>query len=224
MASVPQNVLDFLRGLAENNDREWYQAHKDDYQAAKSAFQGWLQGLMLRVTEAGLAPLHGLVPSEAMYRIFRDVRFHKDKPPYNPWFSATLGPKGRKTEGAAFYIRIQAGKSYAGAGFTSYWSADKMAALRQEIDYEPERLVAWLESSTFGDYFQTLKGESLKRPPKGYDTTHPYIALLKRKEFWVDHPLPDHRVLNDSLYDYLMEVYCAAQPLVEYLNRVYGEE
>ena len=215
--------MDFLRGLAANNNREWYHAHREAYAAAKGDFERWIGELMLVMEQAGLVDFGGLDPKQAMYRIFRDVRFHKDKPPYNPWFSAMLGPQGRNTVGAAYYVRIQPGSSVLGAGFSSQWNGDMMAALRQEIDYNPAPLAAWLDSEDFATWFGELQGDSLKRPPKGYAADHPHVDWLKRKEWWVSHPIPAEQEGTPALADTLLAGFTAAKPMVNYLNEAISQ-
>lgn len=219
MQSFPSVSYDFLIALAQNNHRDWFNDHRTDYQQAKQAFEEWLGNFMEFLTKQGLVDLSQIGPKDATYRIFRDVRFHKNKPPYNPWFSAMLGPAGRKSRGAAYYLRVEPGKSRLGAGFSSEWDTSMLAALRQEIDYEPGLLVNWLASSAFEDVFGQLQGVSLKRPPKGYPTDHPHIALLKRKEFWVSHGFSHDDLCSTSLFESMLGVFETARPLVDFLNR-----
>ncbi|HAA11788.1 MAG TPA: hypothetical protein DCE41_08865 [Cytophagales bacterium] len=218
MQAITPNTLSFLKDLEANNQRDWYHEHKTEYQQARQDFMAWLRTLISGITEANLLDLSGLEPKDAMYRIFRDLRFHKDKPPYNPWFSAMLGPQGRNTQVAAFYIRLQPGRSYVGAGCSSYWKGDMLAALRQEIDYHPEPLLQWMAGAPFQKYFGEIKGEALKRPPKGYAADHPQVRWLKQKDWWVEHTLPDELLHDEALIPYLLEVYAAAQPLLAYLT------
>ncbi|MEL6535403.1 MAG: DUF2461 domain-containing protein [Bacteroidota bacterium] len=218
MHIITPQVLSFLQALEANNQRDWYHEHKAEYQRARQDFMAWLQTLIAAINEAQLLDLGGLEPKDAMYRIFRDLRFHKDKLPYNPWFSAMLGPQGRNTPSAAFYVRLQPGRSYVGAGFSMYWKGEMLAALRQEIDYNPDPLLRWMQGEDFRKYFGEIKGEALKRPPKGYDAAHPQIRWLKQKAWWVEHPLPQDLLHSQDLLPYLLKVYAAAKPLVTYLT------
>src|SRR5690606_17164257 len=126
--------------------------------------------------------LAGRSPKDAIFRIFRDVRFSKDKTPYKKHFSAYFSRGGRKWPGAGYYLHLQPGESFIAAGI---WEADGplLKKIRQEIDYNFDELQSIVGTTAFRKQFGELKGDALIKVPAGYPADHPAAAYLKHKGF-----------------------------------------
>ena len=116
----------------------------------------------------------GTEPKDCLFRIYRDIRFAKDKTPYKPWFGASMNPGGRKRMGAGYYVHVAPGNSYFSGGV---WHPDKvtLAAIRDYITCWPEQFKRIIENQGFADTFGGLGGDRLKVAPKGYSKDHPQI-------------------------------------------------
>ncbi len=222
MKAISPNTIHFLKNLSENNNREWYHAHKDEYQQARHDFEAFIEQVLQEVTP--FYSLGMLRAKDCIYRQQRDIRFSHDKTPYTTHMSALIGPGGKKTTQVPFYLRIKPdGLSMLGAGA---WegAARQLHLIRQEIDYNPTPLKALISQPDFQQYFGTIQGVSLKRPPKGYAADHPDIDLIKMKEWYISHTLTETMYQANDFLDYVITVFRSAKPFVNYMNRALEEE
>ena len=177
-------LFDFLRDLRENNDREWFQANKGRYLAE-------VRDPMLDFIGAFAAPLAEISPhfvadprpnGGSLFRIYRDTRFSRDKTPYKTNAGAHFRhAAGKDAHAPGFYLHLEPGMCFAGCGV---WRPDgpTVTKIREAIDVERD---AWTRVTTARDFTETfeLEGDSLKRPPRGYEADHPLVEDLKRKDF-----------------------------------------
>jgi len=215
---IQPTTVRFLSQLAKNNNKAWFDEHRDDYAAAKEDFEVLVTTLLDRLSVLEPA-LRDQKAKDCVFRIFRDVRFSKDKTPYKAHFGAFFAKGGRKYEGAGYYIHIESGgKSFAGGGL---WMPEPslLKKVRQEIDYNFEELQGIIKGKTFKKYFPRLNGEQLKTLPQGYTSDNPAIELLKMKSFTVGYELKDEDVTGKSFAKKCEEVFTAMSPLVDFLNR-----
>lgn len=217
MPAISAITVRFLKALSQNNNREWMHANKDFYQQARHEFALFIEQLIQAVD--AFYPLGLLQPKDCLYRQQRDVRFSKDKTPFTTHMSALIAPGGKKTTRVPFYLRIKPdGASILGAGVWGC-SGQQLYNIRQEIDYNPQPLKEAIQAPAFRKYFGEIQGETLKRPPKGYEADHPDIDLIKRKEFWIEHPVTEQEYLSDAFLAYTVEVFKVAKPLANYINQ-----
>ncbi len=190
-------IFKFLKSLSKNNDRNWFEKNKSVYLEAKSSFEDFLETLhqeLVKVDE-GLATLN---PRKLGFRIYRDVRFSKDKRPYELNMGAGFSPNGKMEQEPGFYIHIEPGNKSFIAGGLYMPNPENLAKIRQEIDYNAEALLKILNAKEFKKYFNGLSDwDKVKTAPKGYPKDHPHIDLLKNKSFTVSHPFTDAEV-NDK--------------------------
>ena len=212
-----KGALTFLKSLSENNNREWFDENKPWFREEYQYFTD-LVGLILEKA-SNLDPDLGLLePKKCVFRIYRDVRFSKDKSPYKTNFGAWINKGGKQSPSAGFYFQISPGGSFVGGG-VYHPEASVLAKVRQEIDYNSKELHTILDSDAYKKYFAGLwNGDTLKRAPKGYEPDHPDIALIKLKSFVGMHQIPDSIIKKNGLEDYVSELFGAAAPLVNYLN------
>lgn len=209
----------FLAELAQNNNRDWFDHNRGRYQAAKenvvaliAAMQGYLKDTL---PEIALQPA-----KDTFFRIFRDVRFSKDKTPYKKHFGAYLSKGGRKWEGAGFYLHIEPGNNFLSAGI---WQplAPLLKAIRQELDYNWEEWQSLTGSATFKKHFKKWEGELQKTIPKGYDAGNPALDFIKRKSIIATMGVSDEMLLQKDVAKKLAVAIQAAAPVAGFLNRAF---
>ncbi|WBA40269.1 DUF2461 domain-containing protein [Hymenobacter canadensis] len=207
----------FLTELARHNDRDWFQSHKPTYEQLRREFEaavtGWLRELT--VSDPRLA---GLEPKKTLFRIYRDVRFSKNKDPFKTHFSAYFSEGGKAGTGPGYYVQLGPQGQTMLAGGIYVPEKDQLTRIRQEIDYNGPVLHQLLEAPEFRRYFPGLGGEKLKKAPAGYPADHSDVELLKHKSFVVSHHIPDATVHQLDLDTYVPAVFRAMQPFCEFLR------
>ena len=210
----------FQRALARNNNREWFAAHKSD-------FESQLRDPYLRLITDLAEPLRQISPhyvadprpvGGSLFRIYRDTRFSGDKTPYKTWAGARFShERSRELMGEApvFYLHVEPGNHFIGGGL---WHPGK-DGLRRVRDYLVNNPASWkaaTRSAAFRKQFE-LGGESLSRPPRGYDAEHELIADIRRKDFVCMASLDDETMLSAQLPKTLIKHFKAAAPMVDWL-------
>lgn len=159
-----------------------------------------------------------LAPANCIFRINRDIRFTKDKSPYKSNMGAYFA-KGGKTGGyAGYYLHLQPNNQSFIAGGIYDPSPEVLKKIRQEIDYNGEKLELIVGDKRFKELFGKLQGESLQRPPKGYEANHPHIDWLKLKSFIAIHPVMDTMVAKPDFIEHTLTLFEALAPLNQFLN------
>ena len=156
-------------------------------------------------------------PRKAAFRIYRDVRFSKDKRPYKTNMGAGFSAHGKMEQEPGYYLHIEPGKSFIAGGLYMP-SPENLAKIRQEIDYNAERFLKILNNKKFKSYFKGLEEwDKLKTMPKGYAKDHPHIELLKNKSFVVSHKFSDSEVTNKNFRKKVAEACKLMKPMNDYL-------
>jgi uncharacterized protein (TIGR02453 family) len=215
---LSNTLFDFLNKLAVNNNREWFQANKKQFDQLHQEVADFLNQLIPEISKFD-SSIVGLDAKKSIFRIYRDTRFSKDKTPYKTHFGAHLLAGGRKSEhaSAGYYLRLEPGKSILAGGAylpPSAW----INAIRDEIAHNGNALRDILNHPSFKTYFGTLQGETLKTTPKGFPKDHPEIALLRQKSFLAVHNLEDRVVSSKDFLHHCSNVFKALHPLDEFLN------
>ncbi len=210
-------VLEFLAELKENNDRDWFKANKQYYEEARSEFISIVESLIpaLAVTN----PLIGnLEVKDTVFRIYRDVRFSKDKSPYKTSFGAYMAPGGRKSMLPGHYFHIEPGNSFV-AGGSHNPQSDRLKKIRSEIYYNNSEFNSIINANDFKKLFGQLKGEKLKRPPIGFPKDFEDIELLKFKEYILLHEFNDVTVERSDFLNVAVNIFEKMNPFIGFLNR-----
>ncbi|MBS1486501.1 MAG: DUF2461 domain-containing protein [Bacteroidetes bacterium] len=211
-------ILQFLKDIARNNNREWFEKNKSKYLEAKTNFDDFLETLhkeLLKFDES----LSGLNPRKIAFRIYRDVRFSKDKRPYKVNMGAGFSSKGKMEQEPGYYIHLEPGNKNFVAGGMYVPNPENLAKIRQEIDYNPNALLKILADKQFKKYFDGLADwDRLKTAPKGYPKDHPHIELLKNKSFVVSHPFTDAEVKDAKFTTKVAAVCKSIKKLNDYLS------
>jgi len=215
---LQQHTVHFIETISKNNNKQWFDEHRDDYARAKEDFENLVTYLLNELST--IEPeMRELKAKDCIFRIFRDVRFSKDKTPYKAHFGAYLSKGGRKFPGSGYYIHIEpGGKSFVGGGL---WMPEPalLKKVRQEIDYNFDEFQKILKEKSFRKYFPKVEGEELKTLPKGYTADNPAIDYLKLKSFTVGNAVEDKELLKGGFEKKCVERFIALRPLVDFLNR-----
>ncbi len=218
--------LDFLAQLAVNNNRDWFQSHKDWYTEAYSQFLAFSQEYVARLAEVD-DTLLGLQAKDCIWRIYRDVRFSADKRPYKEWFGVFPAAKGgKKSLHGGYYVHIQPGHCMFAAGI---WSPtpELLKTLRKEIWANYDEIEDIMAQPDFQRYFTDFDTDDmLKKVPQGFDPDFVHADWLKRKSFTFSTPLTDTQVCAPDFMDHIIRIATAAKPLNDFLNYTfeqYGE-
>lgn len=219
MIMIKPETFDFINDLINHNDREWFQENKDRYLDAKENVDAFAEAVLngFRKIDTSIPP--ELTAKKCVMRIYRDVRFSKDKSPYKNNFGIGISSKGKGNDGPGYYIHIQPGQSFIAGG---YWmpQAEHLKAIRQEIDYNTEDFLNIIEDKSFKNYFGDLdQNEKLKTSPKGYDLDHPYIEILKLKSFTVTHSFSDKELSSKDAVQKVVDGLSIMYPFCVFLNQ-----
>jgi uncharacterized protein (TIGR02453 family) len=210
-------ILKFLKDIKRNNNREWFEKNKSRYLEAKNNFDDFLEALHKELVKFDES-LEGLNPRKQGFRIYRDVRFSKDKQPYKINMGAGFSAHGKMDQEPGYYVHLEPGNSFVAGGFYMPDSTN-LAKIRQEVDYHTEGLMKILNDRKFKKHFDGLdEFDRLKTAPKGYPKDHPHIDLLKNKSFVVSHYFSDTEVKDKKFVKQLAEVCKALKPLNDFLT------
>ena len=194
---ISKNVFQFLTELKANNDRNWFNANKSWYQEVRSEFEKFITELIEQIAVFD-PPILRLEAKKCTFRIYKDVRFSKDKKPYKINFGAHLiDTHERPHNRAGYYVHIEPGSCFL-AGGAYMPPASWLNAIRESIDANGEQLVKILEYPEFKKYFNGIEGEQLKTKPRDYPIDHPHIDLLRFKNYTVLHSVPDKKVMSEN--------------------------
>jgi uncharacterized protein (TIGR02453 family) len=216
---ISKNTRQFLTNLAANNDRDWFNSNKDLYISCKDEFVGFATELLKALRKVD-ETIPDLDPAKCVYRIYRDVRFSKNKKPYKNHFAVYFSPEGRKTQKAGYYLHIEPGNTFAGGG--SYLPDQPILnKIRQEIDYNGEEFLKIVTGSAFKKTYKELdQTEKAQTMPRGYDKTNPMADYIKLKSFFADHVYNDKEVFeNKNFVKTVVKDFEKIKPLIHFLNR-----
>lgn len=208
----------YLKKLKKNNNKEWFDKNRPEYEAAREEFRKVIEEV-ITLTAKFDKQVAGLDPKKSLFRINRDIRFSKDKTPYKTNFAADMSPGGKNSMKPGYYLSVQPGNYFIAGG--SYMPMpDKLAAIRQEIDYNFKDFKKILAQKEFKKYFGGISDEGkLVNPPKGYDHDNPAVDILKNKHFIVFHKVPDKIALSPKFPKYVASVNKAMYPFLQFLRK-----
>lgn len=213
---IQKSTLQFLAELAEHNTREWFAEHKSRYDTARTNYISFLDELLQEMQHFEPAA-RGQKGKDLVFRIYRDVRFSKDKRPYKDHFGAYVAEGGRKSTLPGYYLHLAGNNNSFVAGGLWMPPADQLKAVRQEIDYNLDAFKGIVESSDFKKNFGNLQGEQLKTTPKGYDKENPAIDYLRHKSWNAVMSIPDEVVLQDNFMQVVLDAFQDLKPFNDFL-------
>lgn len=211
-------LADFLAELAENNRREWFEAHRPEYQALRDDFCVFIGQVIERTADFD-ERVRWKDPRDCLFRIYRDVRFSANKSPYKTTFSAYVSEQNRRGAPPGYYLEGDEKGTLLAAGGVWMPPAEPLARLRTSIAEHPERLQKVLRSRGFKKTFGDLQGgDRLKRPPRGFSEDTPLIEYIKLKSFIVWRETDARSLSHDTALAWVVDSFRAALPLVDWVR------
>jgi uncharacterized protein (TIGR02453 family) len=210
----------YLAGLETHNDKAWFEANRAEYQALRDDFTAFVGELITCVAEWNDS-VRWVDPKDCLFRIYRDVRFSRDKSPYKTTFAAAIGERGRRDDGPAYYLQVDAKGTLFVAGGLYMPSPDQLGRIRDHVVESPEAVDALLAAPGFATTFGEIHGERLKRPPRGYPDGVPHMELIKQKGFYVLRERDVSSGAADALA-WTADSFRAMEPLFAWLREALG--
>lgn len=209
---LQKSTLKFLSKLKQNNERNWFTANKKtfdkEYKTAKKFFTSVGENL-------------GTIDSIEhiqIFRIYRDLRFSKDKAPYKNYFSVGF-TRTKPILRGGYYLHIEPEGSFVGGGFWEPNPVD-LNRIRKEFEMDVTEIRSIVSDKIFKNFFGELKGEELKTAPKGFDKTHINIDLIRKKQYLVIRNFSDNEVLAPNFQDEVLATFKAMRPFFDYMSEV----
>lgn len=220
MPSTPDlgMILRFLSDLRQNNNKAWFDEHRPDYEKARQAFYQFIDDLIdeFRISDQ----LHDLQAKDCVARIYRDLRFSKDKSPYKTNLGAIIAPGGWNPRTLGYYVSIEPHDQSLVAGGLHEPNPEQLYHFRQAIVRDADAFHAVTGAPDFVAEFGAVEGERLKTAPKGYDPAHPEIETLRLKQVTAFHHFSDQYVLASDFEEQVIQACRAMRPFLDYLNGV----
>ncbi len=212
---IQPSSLDFLRKLKNNNNREWFKLHKGEYDKARENIAAVSDEILSKLGQVDhLSTASG---TKSLYRVYRDVRFSKDKTPYNLWYSGYYRRATDELRGG-YYFNMQAdgGSSIAGG----FWGPNKedLKLIREQIALDDMPLRAALNSVEVKKTIGQMEGLQLKTAPKGWERDHPSIDLLRYKQFILRRSITEKELLSSDYTDIVVDSYIAMRPFLDAMS------
>ncbi|MEI9944023.1 MAG: DUF2461 domain-containing protein [Chitinophagaceae bacterium] len=217
---LQSSTIKFLKDLNKNNNKPWFDAHRKDYDAAKTDFAALIQTVIDKHGKKDIT-IKDIKAKDCLFRINRDIRFSKDKTPYKNNFGASINKSGRKgINSSGYYFHLQPGQSFVGGGLYVP-DPEALRKVRQEIDYNFANFKKIIASKQFKSLYGKLDDSKeflLSRVPKGYEPDNPAAEYLKLKSFITMIDVSDKDLTSKDLVKKITTAFEALQPLLVFLN------
>jgi len=214
MSVITKDNFDFLKKLKKNNNRDWFNTNKDEYLKQHQNTIDFADALLVELNKHD--NIETPTGKKSLFRIYRDVRFSKDKSPYKTHWAGGFKRATQELRGG-YYFHIELGNTMLGGGF---WAPNKedLQRIREDIAADDSELRKILNSKSFKDTFGILEGEQLKTCPKGFDKEHPAVDLLRYKQFIISTKFTDEEVLSDDFVIKVNEAFKKMRPFFDYMS------
>lgn len=218
---IAKETMTFLKSLSRNNNREWLLAHKPAFEKAKEDFANFVSDLIGRISKFDPA-VGGLLPESCVFRIYRDIRFSKDKKPYKSNFGAYISPGGRKSMAPGYYFHLEPGQSFLAAGKHNPESSE-LLLMRTAVATNTDEFLKIINAKSFKKCFSEIHGEKLKTAPKGFPSDHKAVEYLKFKSIMAFVELHDDKFVNSKEFPTYVASACKeTKALVDFLRKALG--
>ena len=210
---IQKSTLTYLKNLKKNNQREWFYKTKPTFVKEQTFIKEFHQNIIQNLNK------HDKIDKYKLFRIYRDVRFSKDKTPYQPHFAASFSRTGAALRGG-YYLRIRPGESFIAGGF---WDPNKedLLRIRKEFEMDASEIRAIISNKKFTSvYGNKLEGAELKSAPRNFDKEHPNIDLIRKKGFIAVKQLTDKEVLAPDFLANVDDYFKTLRPFFDYMSDV----
>lgn len=215
---LTKEVFQFLDALQENNTREWFTANKPLYENAHRQVEAFVQQVIDGVV-AFDKDIEPIAASKCIFRIYRDVRFSKDKLPYKTNFGASIAKGGRKMGTAGYYLHLEPGGSFVGGGIYMPEAAT-LKKIRSEIYFNSTEFISILKEKEFKKiYGELVDFDKLKKAPKDFPADFVDIDMLKYRSYVVTQLVSKELILSPGYLTHVLHAFRTMKPLVDFLNR-----
>lgn len=222
MSFINNKTIEFLVDLKDNNNREWFNENRVRYDLALQNFKEFTDKLILSIASFDKS-IASLEAKDCIFRIYRDVRFGRDKNPYKTNMGAYIARGGRKSPFAGYYFHLEPEGSFVSGGI--YMAPNPiLKKIREDIDFYHEGFREIVESEDFQKTFTSIGSESLKRVPSGFSPDSPVAKYLMLKHITPSRPLSTNEVLDTNLIEKISSNYKLMFPLITFLNRAIEAE
>lgn len=211
-----EKVLEYLTDLSANNNREWYHANKKRYEESREKIL-FLTDVIINEIRKFDHEIPALSPKDCVFRIFRDVRFSKDKRPYKTNFGAFIAKGGRKSMNAGYYFHLDPEESFVGGGVYMPPS-EPLRAIRNYIADHGAEFLEIINDKNFKKTYPEMYEDKLKTAPKGFPKDHEYIDLLRYKSFVFSSKLDKSDITSDKLIGKIVDSFKQLHPVNLFLN------
>ena len=218
---LQKSTLQFLKNLKNNNDRTWFEEHRNEFEKAKMDFEEFVTKVISDLSKVN-PPIGKLLTKDCIFRIYRDVRFSKNKLPYKAHFSASINEGGKKSNLSGVYVHIEPGGDWGNFIGGGVWNpeSENLKKIRQEIEYNHVEFFKIIHHKKFKELFGDLSQENkLKRLPKGLEPGHPAEEYLKLNSFTVMCPINTKDVTTEQLRKSIVSTYKTMMPFLNFINR-----
>ena len=209
---ISQEVLTFLNKLDKNNNREWFTEHKLEFKKLEAEVKEFYNSMLEMIQR------HDDVDKLKMFRIYRDVRFSKNKTPYKTHFGGSFHRKKPNLRGG-YYLHISPGDSFIATGFWEPVKED-LFRIRKEFEIDDSDIRTILGNKKFKDVWGEFVGDEVKTAPKGFNKEHAAIDLIKKKQFIFVKKFSDKEVLSPDFLNDLNKAFKAVRPYFDYMSEV----
>lgn len=216
MSGIQKSALSFLQDLKRNNNREWFTENKKRFQFENDQFISFAEDILQEMNKSD--NIETPTGKKSVFRIYRDIRFSKNKTPYKTHFSGSFKRATEELRGG-YYFHIEPGNSFIGGGFWGPNPKD-LLRIRKEIQTDASELKEIINAKQFVSTFGQLDGEKVKTVPRGFDKNHPDLELLRFKQFIISKKISDKEILHENFSSKVSETFKAMRPFFNYMSSV----
>jgi len=213
---ISPEIYNFLKDLCANNNKEWFNENRKRYELAKKEFEIFVSDFIPELAKVD-KEIKDENPKQCIFRIFRDVRFSKDKTPYKTNFGAYIVNGGRKSGNAGYYIHIEPDNSFIGGGIYMPPS-DNLKAIRTAIYNNSKEFKKIISDKSFTGDFGEIYGEKLVNAPRGFDKDFKEVELIKFKSYAAIKTITDKAILSKNFNENCLDSFKKLKPLNNFLN------
>ena len=212
MKNINPDIFTFYKDLDKNNNREWFESHKPRFKALESEVKDFNE-----IVKFGLEETDD-IEKVKMFRIYRDVRFSKNKTPYKTHFGVSFHRKKPNLRGS-YYMHLAPQNSFIASGF---WNPNPMDLLRirKDLEMDAQELRDVITDFTFKKVWGELQGDVVKTSPKGFNIDHPNIDLIRHKQFLFIKRFDDKSVLSSEFQKEVIKSFSAIRPFFDLMTNV----
>lgn len=214
--AIYKDTLGFLKNLSQNNNREWFNQHKDRYSEALNNILAFAESLLAEMNRHDHIETNSA--KDSLFRIYRDVRFSKDQSPYHTYWSGSFKRATKQLRGG-YYYHIEPGNSFVAGGFFGP-NADDMKRIRRDIEANYTDWEKMLAGKELTETFGGMTGEQVISAPRGYAKDHPAIGLLRFKQFLFRRNFTDEDVCSHGFVKQVSDTYKKMRPFFDYMSEV----